>query len=64
MAAFYMIREISSIDKKPSTSELIDWIRALSVSGVDPDMIKKVIPFPGVLLKKDKDIVTLEKNLR
>lgn len=64
MAAFYMIREISNIDKKPSTSELIDWIRALSASGVDPDKIKKEIPFAGVLLKKDKDLVTLAKNLR
>lgn len=64
MTAFYMIREINNIDKKPSTSELIDWIRALSVSGIDPDMIKKIIPFPGVLLKKDKDIATLERSLR
>ena len=64
MTAFYMIREINNIDKKPSTSELIDWIRALCVSGIDPDMIKKIIPFPGVLLKKDKDIATLERSLR
>lgn len=64
MAAFYMIREINNIDKKPSTSELIDWIRALSVSGVDPDAINRSIPFAGVLLKKDKDLVTLERSLR
>ncbi|MDD5833351.1 MAG: MoxR family ATPase [Clostridiales bacterium] len=62
MAAFYMIREMRGIDKKPSTSELIDWIRALSVSGVDPEMIEKSIPYAGVLLKKDKDINTLSRN--
>ena len=62
MAAFYMIREMRGIDKKPSTSELIDWIRALSVSGVDPDMIERTIPYAGVLLKKDKDINTLSRN--
>ncbi|MDO4961987.1 MAG: MoxR family ATPase [Eubacteriales bacterium] len=61
MTAFYMIRNLRGIDKKPSTSELIDWIRALSVSGVDPVLIETQIPFAGVLLKKDKDIETLGK---
>ncbi len=64
MAAFYMIRDIPNIDKKPSTSELIDWIRALTVGGVDPDMVKQYVPFAGVLLKKDKDIATLERSMR
>ena len=64
MTAFYMIRGIRGIDKKPSTSELIDWIRALSVSGVDPKLIENSIPFAGVLLKKDKDLETLGKAVR
>jgi MoxR-like ATPase len=64
MNTFYMIRDIRGIDKKPSTSELIDWIRALVVGGVDPYEIEKKIPFAGVLLKKDKDMQTLEKNVR
>ncbi len=64
MAAFYMIRDIQTIDKKPSTSELIDWLRALTVGGVDPDMVKQYIPFAGVLLKKDKDVAALERSLR
>lgn len=61
MTAFYMIREMRGIDKKPSTSELIDWIRALAAGGVDPELIESKIPYAGVLLKKDKDISTLNK---
>nr|WP_325211731.1 MoxR family ATPase [uncultured Oscillibacter sp.] len=59
MAAFYWLRELRGIDKKPSTSELVDWIRALIAGGVDPARIRKEIPFAGVLLKKDKDLRTL-----
>ncbi len=61
LTAFYVLREMRGIDKKPSTSELIDWIRALSVSGVDPKLIETKIPYIGVLLKKDKDINTVKK---
>ena len=62
VAAFYWIRSLRDIDKKPSTSELVDWLRALVAGGVDPREIESSIPFAGVLLKKDKDILTLEKN--
>ena len=61
MQAFYWLRSIDSIEKKPSTSELVDWIRALAAGGVDPDRIEQEIPFAGVLLKKDKDLQTLRK---
>ena len=59
MAAFYWIRELRGIDKKPSTSELVDWLRALTAGGADPARVRKEIPFAGVLLKKDKDLRTL-----
>ena len=59
MAAFYWLRELRGIDKKPSTSELVDWLRALIAGGVDPARIPKDLPFAGVLLKKDKDLRTL-----
>lgn len=62
IATFYWIRSLRDIDKKPSTSELIDWLRALIASGADPEEIGSRIPFAGVLLKKDKDILTLEKQ--
>ncbi len=64
LAAFYWVRELREIEKKPSTSELVDWLRALVAGGVDPARIAKEIPFAGVLLKKDKDLRALARNRR
>lgn len=64
LAAFYWLRELRGIEKKPSTSELVDWLRALVAGGVDPDLIAKQIPFAGVLLKKDKDLRALAQSKR
>lgn len=55
--AFYNMREIDSIEKKPATRELINWIRALIA---DPDfratdLVKGRLPFLGVLFKKSPD---------
>lgn len=59
MEAFYEIRNTKEIQKKPSTSELLDWIQALMISGVDLDTIKSKVPYLGVLLKKNQDIDVL-----
>ncbi|MBO4837938.1 MAG: MoxR family ATPase [Lachnospiraceae bacterium] len=64
MEAFYYLRSLDGIEKKPSTSELVDWVRALQVSGIPVSRIRKEIPFAGVLLKKDKDIETMKRRLR
>ena len=40
MDVFYQIRSIRDIRKKPSTSELIDWINALQMNGIEPDRIR------------------------
>ena len=64
LAGFYWVRQLRDIEKKPSTSELVDWLRALMAGGVDPKRIQKEIPFAGVLLKKDKDLNNLRKALR
>lgn len=56
MEAFYWIRDMKEIQKKPSTSELLDWLQALMISGISVDRIKSEIPFAGVLLKKNQDI--------
>ena len=64
LAAFYWVRELRGIEKKPSTSELVDWLRAMVAGGVDPARVAREIPFAGVLLKKDKDLNTLRKALR
>ena len=55
LKVFYSLREIDEFRKKPSTSELIDWIRALMVSGIPHKNISKEIPFAGTLLKKETD---------
>ncbi|MDD7718866.1 MAG: MoxR family ATPase [Eubacteriaceae bacterium] len=54
--AFYDIRSMKQIMKKPSTSELLDWIQALQLTGVNVDEIGEKIPYVGVLLKKNQDI--------
>ncbi len=56
METFYWIRGIRDVRKKPSTSELIDWIRALQLGGIDADTIQKELPFVGVVVKKDEDL--------
>jgi MoxR-like ATPase len=55
LKAFYKLREIDDFRKKPSTSELIDWIRALIAGGVPHDKVSSEIPFVGTLLKKETD---------
>ncbi|WP_194609920.1 AAA family ATPase [Clostridium vitabionis] len=61
LAAFYWIRSLPAVRKKPATSELIDWIRALGYSGIPEEDILAKIPFAGVLLKKNEDLDTLAK---
>ena len=59
MEAFYKIRDMRDIQKKPSTSELLDWLQALMLSGIEVEQIVKEIPYAGVLLKKNQDIDTM-----
>lgn len=56
LEAFYELRGMDDLQKKPSTSELLDWVQALMISGVDINDLKKEMPFVGVLLKKNQDI--------
>lgn len=60
MEAFYWIRSMSEIQKKPSTSELLDWLQALTLGGIDPEKIAVSFPFIGTLLKKNQDIDVFE----
>ena len=64
LAAFYWVRELRDIEKKPSTSELVDWLRALASGGIAPKELERRIPFAGVLLKKDKDLRSLQRARR
>ena len=56
MEVFYNIRSIRDIRKKPSTSELIDWVNALQIGGISADRIRSTLPFIGVVVKKDEDL--------
>ena len=55
LRVFYSLREIDQFRKKPSTSELIDWIQVLIASGTSPETIGKEIPFASTLIKKETD---------
>jgi MoxR-like ATPase len=57
MAAFYRMRELDAVEKKPATRELLNWIRALQA---DPDfkparLAKGDLPYMGILFKKSQD---------
>lgn len=62
--AFYWVRSIPGLQKKPSTSELLDWVQALAIGGVNPDRIVQELPFMGVLIKKDKDMQQVMGGLK
>lgn len=59
--AFYKIRDMKELQKKPSTSELLDWIQALMISGVNVTDLYERMPFAGVLLKKNQDLDTFNE---
>jgi len=61
---FYWLREQNDLRKKPSTSELIDWISALLRSGLSTDKLESHIPFIGALLKKEQDVDALAEHDR
>ena len=61
MRQFYSIRHIRGLRKKPSTSELLDWIGVLLKSEISLETIKEKYPFIGVLIKKEQDYAYLKK---
>ena len=60
---FYDIRAMKDVRKKPSTSELIDWINVLQLGGIKAEEIKKKLPFVGVIVKKDEDLETVRQKM-
>ena len=58
---FYWLRGQPDLRKKPSTSELIDWIAALLRSGVSEEKMQNHIPFLGSLLKNEQDTSALQQ---
>ena len=59
LVKFYWLRGQPDLRKKPSTSELIDWIAALLRSGVSQEKLENHIPFLGSLLKNEQDTAAL-----
>ena len=57
---FYWLRGQTELRKKPSTSELIDWIAALLRSGISLDQVEAHIPFLGSLLKNEQDTEAMQ----
>jgi MoxR-like ATPase len=57
LQVFYEIRAMSRIRKRPSTSELVDWIAVLQRAGVTSVKLDRELPFLGALLKKEQDMV-------
>ncbi|MGQ9823465.1 MAG: AAA family ATPase [Desulfotomaculales bacterium] len=64
LKAFYWLRGVSGLQKKPSTSELLDWIQALVAGGIPYQRIAQEIPFLGVLLKKNQDFELVLRRLQ
>src|SRR5262249_16616118 len=56
VARFYYVRQKPELKKRPSTIELLDWIRVLVAAGVDPAELTRRLAFLGVLLKMEEDV--------
>jgi MoxR-like ATPase len=63
LQVFYEIRNMTRLRKRPSTSELIDWIAVLKKSGIDAVKLDQNLPFLGALLKKEQDLVAYADQL-
>jgi MoxR-like ATPase len=63
LRVFYEIRDMTRLRKRPSTSELIDWIAVLRKSGVTSVKLERELPFLGALLKKEQDLVAYADHL-
>ncbi|MBP5856035.1 MoxR family ATPase [Marivibrio halodurans] len=67
LTLFFQLREVRGLKKRPSTSELLDWIKLLMVEDIDPQMLResdpsKVIPpLHGALLKNEQDVHMFER---
>jgi len=64
---FYDLRDVPGLKKKPSTSELLDWLKLLMVEDVPPDALKSddaktvIPPLHGALMKNEQDVHLLER---
>ena len=65
--AFYKVRDVPGLKKKPSTSELLDWIKLLLAEDIPPEALraensrKAIPPLYGALLKNEQDVHLFEQ---
>jgi MoxR-like ATPase len=59
---FYELRSMTRLRKRPSTSELIDWIAVLKASGVSDLRLDENLPYLGALLKREQDMLALAEH--
>jgi len=64
LEVFFGLRATPKLRKKPSTSELVDWILALKKANVDLSRVSGGIPFLGTLLKTEQDVELLGKRAK
>ncbi|MBN96257.1 MAG: ATP-binding protein [Deltaproteobacteria bacterium] len=60
---FYEVRGIPGLRKKPSTSELIDWLFVLMRGGLSAEDVARSVPFLGTLLKQEQDLELADRRL-
>jgi len=64
---FYQIRDVPGLKKKPSTSELLDWLKLLLNEDISPEMLREkdptklIPPLHGALLKNEQDVHLFER---
>jgi MoxR-like ATPase len=67
MDIFYEVREVPGLKKKPSTSELLDWLKLLLAEDIPPDALRSadrkvfIPPLHGALLKNEQDVHLFER---
>ena len=67
LEAFFEIRDVPGLKKKPSTSELLDWLKLLMAEDIPPDVLtsrdqhKIIPPLHGALLKNEQDVHLFER---
>ena len=67
LSSFYEVRDVPGLKKKPSTSELLDWLKLLMNEDIDPETLreqdagKMIPPLHGALIKHEQDVHLFER---
>ena len=67
LEVFYELRQINGLKKKPSTSELLDWLKLLKAEGIDPEKLSgkdkrtELPPMYGALMKNEQDVHVMQR---